>query len=190
MANRKKFEISLKEIKEVLNVEAGEEDGGWDETLSFRDDGIYLREIGGTSMMLTPVEKRALYGAKSSFNELVLTFPCDLEDFERFVQRYGLYGSVDPFALAECLVGQLNGPARSKQFRRETAIIDELDNMGLDPMALPKQHGPGQPGVKARVWSQLKSNPVFATQNGSSKKAFDKAWDALSKERRIAWVRK
>lgn len=181
MANWKKFELSLKEVKEILHVDPGEEDGGWDETLSFRDDGIYLREVEGASMTLTSMETNALYGPNPKFRTPLLNFPCSLEDLERFIQRQGLYGTIDPFALAESLVAQLDGPARSIQSRRETAIIDELESMGLTPTELPASYEQGERGPKAGVWQRLEHNPLFRTPSGASRRAFERVWERMRK---------
>ena len=189
MANQKKIELSLDDIRMALNIEDGEEEGGWDETLSFRDDGIYLREVEGASMTLIPTEINALYGLNPTFRTPLLSFPCSLEDLERFIQRQGLWGTIDTFALVEAVIALLDGPARSKQYRRERAIIEEIEAMGHDPSALPKIHGPKTPGIKAAVKQAMKGSRVFFGRDEFSEKAFNKVWEDLLETRQISYTK-
>ena len=70
------------------------------------------------------------------------------------------------------------GP-RKKQRDQEDAILEQIQKLGLDPLALPPDRS-GRDGVKKDVRVALKSAPLF---QGST--IFDKAWERLSKQDRI-----
>ena len=70
------------------------------------------------------------------------------------------------------------GP-RKKQRDQEDAILEQIQKLGLDPLALPPDRS-GRDGVKKDVRVALKSAPLF---QGST--IFDKAWERLRKQDRI-----
>lgn len=57
---------------------------------------------------------------------------------------------------------------------QEEAILSAIRDLGYAPTTLPKPPA-GKPGVKAKVRSELKNNPLFKHKNT----VFDKAWERL-----------
>lgn len=62
----------------------------------------------------------------------------------------------------------------SRGAAQDAAILAEIKNLGLDPLALIK-NAPGKRGTKAAICTALLKNPLFV---GS--KVFDKAWERLT----------
>lgn len=69
---------------------------------------------------------------------------------------------------------------RTKLREQESLIVAEIERQGFDPLTLPK-HQSGKSGVKAAVRSALSGSPLF-----KGKTTFDKAWERVSKDGRIA----
>jgi len=172
-------ELSIIDIKEYFNVEDGEEDGGWQDTLRFEESGIYFKEIKGASD-LSPEEYESIYGTIRNFDRPILSLPCGLEEFENFVQIHGLYGAIDPFTLAWSLLKKEKNIERSKLDRRMSSILIEIENQGLDSLALPP-YGPRRPGPKADIKKILIKNPLFTA------KGFETAWEKLSQKELIRY---
>jgi hypothetical protein len=72
--------------------------------------------------------------------------------------------------------------ARVKGLQKEGAIIEAIKQLGHTPEQLPPRT-PGKTWIKAEVWENLneRRNTLFRSKN-----AFDKTWDALRQEKRIA----
>lgn len=64
---------------------------------------------------------------------------------------------------------------------QEAVILEELRQLGHDPLALPK-NSPGKSGVKSEVRARLQRNPLF-----QGVKVFDKAWERLTDQADISF---
>ncbi len=71
--------------------------------------------------------------------------------------------------------------ARVKGLQKECAIIETIRLLGINPEQLPPKP-PGKAGTKAKVWEILEKQPSLFV----SKRSFDKTWDDLRFENRIA----
>ncbi len=71
--------------------------------------------------------------------------------------------------------------ARVKGLEEECAIIEAIKQLGIDPEKVPR-NPPGKPGVKAAVRKILSERDDLFSYNGS----FDKTWEDLRREKRIA----
>lgn len=69
---------------------------------------------------------------------------------------------------------------RNRRREQEEAILVEIRKQNVDPTSLPK-NPPGKPGVKAAVRAALMESTLF---DGDT--VFDKAWERLRTNRRIA----
>lgn len=71
-------------------------------------------------------------------------------------------------------------PPLQRTAAQDSAILCEIEKLGYDPLALPKNL-PGKAGVKAAIRTALSKNPLFA---GGT--VFDKAWERLTARADIA----
>jgi hypothetical protein len=98
----------------------------------------------------------------------------------RWVQEVGA-SSLYPFAGA--LVQSTRTPKpMQRQRAQELAILEAIRQAGSDPLRLTRNK-PGISGIKAEVCDALKSDPLFIGPT-----VFDKAWDRLSGDGRIAFT--
>ncbi|MCU1718854.1 hypothetical protein [Pseudomonas sp. 5P_3.1_Bac2] len=76
--------------------------------------------------------------------------------------------------------GENDEPYVPKYICQETAILDALHALGYIPENLPKNI-PGRPGIKRCIWEKLASR-----RDLFSDKTFNKAWERLRSDKRIA----
>jgi hypothetical protein len=69
-----------------------------------------------------------------------------------------------------------------RSIAQENAILCQLKNLGFAPDQLPQRH-PGRSGVKAKVKAALGTSGMWVSQ-----KVFDKAWERLRSDGRVAEV--
>ena len=155
--------------------------GGWAPWITIRRDGVYFRPPERQNG-LGDAEIAAIYDCPITDPETpALRFPCSFEKFEKFLEEYSLYPSVDPF---DMLQWQREQQSRSldlnKQARQEQAILTALSGEGIDPQSLPKNPR-GKPGIKRKIkQSLLGEGKLFG-----SAMTFDKAWERLRADGRL-----
>jgi hypothetical protein len=163
--------LSIIDIKDFFNVQDGEEDGVWQDSLRFEKDGIYYKKIKDATNLHSE-EFKSIYGVNPDFDEPILHCPCTLEEFERFVQVQGLYGTIDPFTLAWTLLEKERHVVPNILNRRMNAILIEIENQGFNALDLP-EYGRNKPGAKSKVKEVLLATSLFTD------KGFEKAWEEL-----------
>jgi hypothetical protein len=97
-----------------------------------------------------------------------------LFELEEYVWRFGITVRVEEG-------GRSGVSPRRKQRDQERAILKTIKKLRYNPIALPADHTSGKRGIKDRVRSKLKADPLF-----SAPSAFEKAWERLLKQRLIA----
>lgn len=175
------MKIHLEDFKRLCRVEDGEEDGAWTPWLSVREDGVYLK-IPDESYFETFPELRIAYEFPASDpSQPVLKWGCSVEDFERFLEDYSVYGCVDPFDLLQWLQDQKSQKTGlKKQSQQDDAILAAISRKGIDPMRFPPQPK-GRPGTKSEIGKEMLSDRSLFQSMG----VFNKAWDRLRGSGRI-----
>lgn len=141
--------IQYADFKNLLRVPDGEEEGVWTPWLLVHEGGVNFK-LPEESVMLTKAELMDAFDfleadfARVNKNPKVLTFPCDLDQLECFVEEYGLSGAINAFDLLDWVMG--DEPA----FERHDDLALELD------MIFSQMHRDGMRITNANVMPLLR----------------------------------
>lgn len=103
----------------------------WAAWLSVRADGVYVKVPEGG---LTANERAALSEHPTgNLLDPALRFPCGLEQLQEFLEAHGLYGCIDPFDMADWLMGKAAWPGGNDGPSRAN-VSDKLAKMNQASM--------------------------------------------------------
>lgn len=148
----------------------------WCDWLSIRPDGVYIK-VPSTEIWLMPEERAELtrYHPTGNLSEPALSFPCDFVSLILFLEQQAIGIEIDAAYVKHLHGGaELTVKPKSARQAQDEVILFKLCEMGVNPTRLPKRE-PGKRGVKAAVWSAVKSD----TQNFRTRKVFDIAWQRM-----------
>lgn len=126
--------------------------------MDLRPDGVYIvpPPLDG---LLSPGERAVLSEhPKKDLTQPALKLPCTLPKLQEFLEFFGLYGCIDPFDMADWVMG--NAQRKDREEKERKGIAEELDALAAAGSAA---HPPDERAILAQTQAKPVGNGVTVT---------------------------